>query len=110
MDKPQCRTLLQIKIVGKYRYTQKRELRKNIVYYLASLNYVSFGSDRDDGQAEYCQITEKGKDALYQWRQERRRWFIPVAISVFAAIGGYREELLRLLQAIGSLWKTIMGG
>lgn len=109
MDKPQFRTLLRIKTVGKYRYTQKSELRKNIVYYLASLNYVSFGSDRDDGQAEYCQITEKGKDALYQWRQERRRWFIPVAISIFASIGGYREELALITQAIKQLWKSIMG-
>ena len=110
MNKPQGRTLLWIKIVGEYRYTQKRKPKKDIVYYLASLNYISFGSYRDDGQAEYCQITEKGKDALYQWRQERRRWFIPVAISVFASIGGYREELALIAQAIKQLWKSIMGG
>lgn len=110
MDKPQCRTLLWIKTVGKYKYTKKSESKKRIVYYLATLNYISFGSDRDDGQAEHCQITEKGKDALYQWRRERRRWFIPMAVSIFSAIGGYREELLRLLQAIGSLWRSITGG
>ena len=109
MDKPQCRMLLWVKTVGKYKYTKKSKSKKSIVYYLANLNYVSFGSDRDDGKAEYCQITEKGKDALYQWRKERRRWFIPMAISVFASIGGYREELALIAKAIKQLLKYIMG-
>ena len=110
MDKPQYKLLLKIKRSQKYDHTKCIELERKKIYYLANQGYVSFGSDRDDGMAEYCQIEEPGNAALYEWKKERRRWFVPMVVSVVAAIGGYREELAAIAKAIGQLWKTISGG
>ena len=110
VDKTQYRMLRCIKHSGKFRYTAEPDSKKKIIYYLANQQFICFGSDCTDGKPEYCQITEKGKDALYQQRKDRRRWLIPVAISVFASIGGYREELALIAQAIKQLWKSIVGG
>ena len=110
MDKPQYKLLLSIKRSQKYDHTIANESEKKIIYYLANLGYISFGSDLDDGKSEYCQIEEPGNAALYEWRKERRRWFIPMSVSLFAAIGGYREELSLALQALQQLLRSIKAG
>ena len=56
-----------------------------------------------------CKINTAGtvyiKDYLKQRRRENCRFWIPAIVSIVALIGGYREELAWLLQAIMQLWK-----
>lgn len=50
-------------------------------------------------------ISENGKAYLSEINADRIHWLIPVIISIFAAIGAYRQELALLLQAIVQLLK-----
>ena len=57
-------------------------------------------------------LSDAGKIALSNHKlseiRERRdslRFWIPVAISVFATIGAWRKELTSLLQSVMMLWK-----
>ena len=58
--------------------------------------------------SEY-QITESGKAYLYNHKIENRFRYIPICISIFAAIGGYREEIYAIIQAVMKLLKTLTG-
>lgn len=108
MDTRQYKTLRTIQKAGLYDYTVEGESVIEVVHFLAKSGYVVY-LDSDSGK-QYCSIKEEGRAALYDWQKERRRWFIPIIVSLFAAIGGYREELHLLLQATAKLWRTIMGG
>lgn len=50
-------------------------------------------------------ITPKGKAYFEERRTKRIHFWIPTGISIFAAIGAYREEITILLQAIEKLLK-----
>lgn len=110
MDRRQLRVLVEIRDENKYEYTTDPEWKVEIIRYLDRQHYIYYREDEENHQRKYCEIREEGRAAIYDWYKERRRWFIPMAVSIFAAIGGYREELTRLLQAIGSLWRSITGG
>lgn len=110
MDHRQLKVLKEIRESEVYEYTTDPEWKVNIIHYLARQNYIYYRSDDLDSPRKYCIIKEEGRAAIYEWYKERRRWFIPMAVSIFASIGGYREELRRLLQVIGSLWRSIAGG
>lgn len=110
MDHRQLRVLTEIRDAGKYEYTTDPEWKVNVIHFLARQDYIYYHIDDLDSSRKYCIVKEEGRAAIYDWYKERRRWFIPMAVSVFAAIGGYREELTRLLQAIGWLWRSITGG
>jgi len=58
-------------------------------------------------QKKLCRITQAGKAALYEWWMQRYSIKVPIAISIFAAIGGYRQELALVIQAIEMLWKRL---
>lgn len=51
------------------------------------------------------EITESGKVAMYEFEKDRNRWRIPLIISIFSAIGGYREELACIITTVGKLLK-----
>ena len=110
MDHRQLRFLVEIRDSEKYEYTADPEWKVNVIHYLAEQNYIRYHVEDLESTRKYCVIKEEGRAAIYDWYKERRRWFIPMAVSIFAAIGGYREELIRFLQAIGSLWRSIPGG
>lgn len=57
----------------------------------------------------YCKLTEDGKAYLYNRKVENRFRYLPIAISIFAAIGGYREEISLIAKAIMKLMKSLMG-
>lgn len=108
MDKRQYKILKAIQKSKIYEYTEKPKSEAEIIHFLAKSGYIVYQSD--DYDRKFCAIKEEGRSALYEWRKERRRWFIPLVISILAAIGGYREELLLLIQAVGKLWQSITGG
>lgn len=108
MDKRQYKMLKAIRKSKIYDYTDKPKGETETIHFLAKSGYIVYQSD--DCDRKLCAIKEEGRAALYDWRKDRRRWFIPLAISILAAIGGYREELSWLLQAVGKLWKSILGG
>lgn len=56
----------------------------------------------------YCRLTETGKAYLDSRRAENRFRYLPIVISSFAAIGGYREEITAITQAVMKLVKTLM--
>lgn len=110
MDHRQLRVLTEIRDSEKYEYTADPDWKVNVIHYLARQNYIYYHSEDLNSPRKYCIIKEEGRAAIYEWYKERRRWFIPMAVSVFAAIGGYREELRLFLQAASSLWRSIMAG
>lgn len=110
MDRRHLKVLVEIRDTGKYEYTSDPEWKVNVIHYLARQNFIYYQTDDLESKKRYCIIQEEGMAAIYDWRKERRRWFIPMAVSIFAAIGGYREELRLLLQAASSLWRSIAGG
>lgn len=109
MDKRQLKILVEIRDAGEYEYTADPAWKVEIIHYLARQNYIFYISKDLYSGRKYCAIREEGRAAVYDWYRERRRWFIPMIVSVVAAIGGYREELILLLRAARSLWRTITG-
>ena len=110
MNKKQCKVLEQIEESGMYDYTADPEWKVDIIRYLDRQKYIYYRTEDGQFGHKYCGIREEGKAAISEWHKERRRWFIPMVVSIFAAIGGYREELTLLLQAAQSLWRSITGG
>lgn len=109
MDKSQLKILKEIRNAGAYDYTADPEWKVEKIHFLASLGYVRYEADEEAGR-RYCIVQEKGRAAIYGWYRERRRWFIPVVISVFSAIGAYRKELALAAQALIRLLRSIAGG
>jgi hypothetical protein len=50
-------------------------------------------------------ITQAGKAQIYAFKSTFYKWWIPVIISIFSAIGAYRAELACILRAIMKLLK-----
>lgn len=109
MDKRQLRVLVEIRQAGKYEYTHDPDWKVSIIHYLASHGFIYYHSDDLLSQTKYCCITQEGRAAIYDLYKERRSTRISLVISVFAAIGGYREELALIIRAISSLWRSITG-
>ena len=106
MDKQQYKTLKKISRKSSYLISESKGDEQDRVHYLADCGYLKYESAPDDSRL-YCYINQNGKSALYEWRKERRHWYIPLLVSVIAAIGGYRQELTWLIQAIKSLCKSL---
>lgn len=108
MNKHQYKLLKKICKTEMYDYTNDSKEHKEIIIYLAKENYLIYCSVDDDDRKHLCKITQKGKSALYEWKSSKRRWEIPVIISIFAAIGGYRKEIYLIAQAIANILKLLM--
>lgn len=52
-------------------------------------------------------ITEDGELAIYRYRTERFRFWLPVCISIFAAIGAYREEIACIARVAKHLLQSM---
>jgi hypothetical protein len=105
VTRKQTNILKRISKTDIYDYTNSDQAEKEIIYFLAHQGFIRYDSDPDDRKARRCVIKEEGKTAFHDQRKEYLHWFVPLAVSIFAAIGGYREELALLLQTIMKLWK-----
>lgn len=105
MNKQQYKLLRKISKTDMYNYTTATRETKEIIHYLAKCSYLVYCSDENDEKQHLCKINQNGKSALYEWKSSKRRWEIPVVISIFAAIGGYREELYQVAELIMTLLK-----
>lgn len=103
MDKKQAKLLKTIRKKKIFDFTDFTDESKETVYFLQSKKLVSLLSLPELHGRKLCKITEQGKSELYEHNLRNRHWWIPVVISVFAAIGGYREEICSLIQAIAKL-------
>lgn len=110
MDHRQLRVLVEIRDSKVYEYTLDPEWKVNVIHYLARQNYIYYHTDDLKSTRKYCIIKEEGRAAIYDWYKERISTRLSLGIAIFAAIGGYREELALIVQAIGSLWRSITGG
>lgn len=110
MDRRQLNVLVEIRQTGKYEYTHDPEWKVSIIHYLAKQGFIYYHSDDLLSQTKYCCINEEGRAAIYDWYKERRSTRLSLFIAVFAAIGGYREELASIIRAASSLWRSITGG
>ena len=110
MDHRQLRVLVEIRESGVYEYTTDPEWKVNVIHYLADQNYIYYHVEDLETTRKYCVIKEEGRAAIYDWRKDRINTRLSLGVAVFAAIGGYREELALIAQAIGSLWRSITGG
>lgn len=108
MNNPQYKLLKKICKTEMYDYTGETQEHKDIIHYLAKENFLVYCSVDDDEKKHLCKITQRGKSALYEWKSSKRRWEIPVIISVLAAIGGYRKEIYLITQSIANIWKLLM--
>lgn len=117
MDKNQAKILRTIKRKKQYKeiYVKGTEPKfGEDLYYLLSLKYLSrdevYENTSNPRECTFIyKTTPLGRDILYAHYRERRRWFIPVIISIVAAIGGYRRELALVIQAALQLLQSIMG-
>ena len=107
MDKKQYKLLKKISKVNTFDYSDFDDENKEVIVYFAKKNYVVYAADENDRKKHLCQITPNGRSALYEWKTSQRHWFIPVVISIFAAIGGYRSEIYQIVQALMKLWKML---
>lgn len=72
--------------------------------YLRKIGYIEMTvCDKKDDYFAMPYLTEMGMAKLDIGRKERKRNLITLAISIFAAIGGYREEIRWLLQELVKL-------
>ena len=107
MDKKQYKLLKKISKTDVYNYTNSKQEEVKIIHYFGKNAFIIYFPS-DDEKIKLCQITEKGKSALYEWKTSKRRWEIPVIISVFAAIGGYRVEICSIAKAIMTILEQLM--
>lgn len=82
------------------------------LYYLKSKNLISilYSSENKDVMAEAtkctCKVTELGEAYLFGTRSNDRRWLITLIISIFSAIGAYREEMFSIILSIVQILKN----
>lgn len=110
MDRKQLKVLVEIRDTGKYDYTTDPDWKVSIIHYLAKSGYIYYDSEDLLCIQKLCIISEEGKSAIYEWYKERRSTRLSLFIAIFAAIGGYREELALVIQALKQLWRSITGG
>lgn len=111
MDKPQYKTLKKINKSKLYEYTNSNDEEFEIIRFLAGCGYIRYEDDENETsrrpEKKLCRTTQAGKAALYDWWMQRYSIKVPIAISIFAAIGGYRQELALVIQVIEMLWKWL---
>lgn len=110
MDHRQLRVLVEIRESEVYEYTTDPEWKVNVIHYLAGQDYIYYRTDDLESPRKYCAIKEEGRAAIYEWYRDRINTRLALGIAVFGAIGAYREELASIVQAIGTLWRSITGG
>lgn len=103
MDRSQCKVLREIRRAGKYEYTTDPERKVDKIHYLAGQGYIRYEYDDESGR-KFCIIKEEGRAAIYEWYRARINTRLTLGISIFAAIGGWREELALIIRAISWLW------
>ena len=104
----QRKILKKIKRVPKFDYTEASSATIDVIHFLAKCGYVVYQNEElPERILKFCKITSSGYAALNEHRTSLLKWWIPVVISIFAAIGGYRQELSWLLRELLQLLKAI---
>lgn len=104
VSKEQLTFLKKVKRKGEYIYSSSE---RNMVVYLCQNNLLT-QYVKSSGLG-YCSVTELGKAYLYSRHLENRFRSLPIAISLFAAIGGYREEISAIARVVMKLLKSLTG-
>lgn len=117
LDKTQLKTLKKIKKLGTYNCSNVSDEELDVIKYLRSEKLliaetkdgIFSGGIGNFSRVELAilsvKISEEGKAYLSGLHEDKIRWYIPLIISVFAAIGAYRSELAHILQKLAQLLK-----
>lgn len=109
MNPKQYRILCKIKKAKIYEFGDNSKDDQSVVRYLLHHEYIKYIPIDDDEPVftapHRCKITQEGEAALYEWRVDKIYRLIPTYLAIFAAIGGYREELALIIQVLAKLWK-----
>lgn len=113
----QLKVLIKIKRLGDLNCSHLSEQELSIIKFLRSEGLIDaktkdgifpFGTgqiSKIEIELISVKISEAGKSYMSELNTDRIHWLVPVIISIFAAIGAYRQELALLLQAIAQLLK-----
>lgn len=113
----QLKMLKKIKRLGDLNCSHLSEQELAVIKFLRSEGlldaktkdgFFPFGSgqvSKIEIQLISVKISENGKAYLSELKADKIHWLVPIIISIFAAIGAYRQELALLLQAIEQLLK-----
>ncbi len=114
LSKSQLKLLKRIAQCSKIDITDLSTADIACAEYLEELGYVhitrlamgvnGIGMQRPP-EVKSISITECGKAYLTHLKTDRFRFLFPTIVSIFAAIGAYREELSSLVQALMKLLK-----
>ena len=107
MNKRQTKMLKQIEQLGFVDSAKLTDEDKSITSFLMKNEFITFKANPGGGPKPIYVITELGKAELYNCKIKNFQIWVPIAISIFAAIGGYRQELFWLAQAIMKLLKLL---
>ena len=109
MNKPQIKMLQKIQKLSFLDSTNTTAEEKAIISFLQKNGYITQKANPNGGPKPAYVISESGKAELYDRHSKQVQVWVPIGISIFAAIGAYREEISSLLQAIMKLLKHIAG-
>lgn len=86
MDKRQYNMLKKIGKVKFYDYTRADHEEKEIIFYLARNNYITYASDDNDESKRLCSISQNGKSAIYEQKISIRDKWLPYIITTVISI------------------------
>lgn len=98
LSKKQYKMLCEIKKRGGIFNRPLSTEEKEICKYLSKLGCLYFITTPSSKKT--VQLTQFGETQIYAFRSTFYKWWIPVIISMLAAIGAYREELLTVGRAL----------
>lgn len=103
LNPTQFKLLSRIDKVDKYNCRNCSESAKSVLGWLYINGLIKYHYSDPDNLHTFlytCEITQKGKVVLYEYRKDNRRWRIPVIISIIATA-------ISLLAIIVSLYTNI---
>lgn len=113
INSQQYRMLKRIRRYKKLDTSKLSEEELEICDFLVSNNFLVASSSRAEEIANHTEyvnivaesyaITQEGCAQIYAFASKFRKWWIPVVISLLAAIGGYREEISLLISWLRQL-------
>ena len=92
----------ELRILKKIHRTGSAFVQTNMMYKLMDFHLI----ERQNKESKnICVLTDDGKRYLQYLKNNSRKFWIPVVISITALIGAYRQELVWLIQELMRLWK-----
>lgn len=112
MEPRQYRMLKKIEKAQMYDFRNASEKEREIITYIANEGYIIYEVDDNDpprARTHLCRIRQEGRAALYEWKVDKLYRLVPTYLAIFAAIGGYREELALIVRVLARLWRQLTG-